>query len=304
MKKIVSFFVKPPFYFSLSIYLLFIVFSILSFVGLAYNLNSYIMNGFYAVLGITFFYGMYLFFSFDFKKLRSTYRNFLNKLSSKNKFLYYYINDLYFKTMFSSIFAFLMNLFFVVYNCLTAIFYHFLWNASISIYYFVLLFIRFYILSIEFKMHKKKWNDEQKAEKRIKIFKMEGFFLIVLDLAMVAPVTLIALLKKEVSYPMWIVILNAAFTFYKVIMCIKSFIKSRKSQNLTIRGLKNITLTEALVSILNLEYAMILTFSTQQDDLQQMHYLIMSTSFIVIVFDLIIAIITLYKSNKERKKLS
>lgn len=52
----------------------------------------------------------------------------------------------------------------------------------------------------------------------------------------------------------------AAYTTYKIIMSAINFSKAKKNGNLSVKMLRNVNLVDALVSVLSLQYALVMTF--------------------------------------------
>lgn len=299
-RKIFSFLKCPNIMFTCFSYALFIALAILSIIMLNTNASSIAKIIIYAALGITFFYSIFLLVSRDFKIIKNFFKAKASSVSGKNKFLNRYVSDVYFRTMFTSTVSMIICLGFACYNAFAGLYYHSVWNGSISVYFMFLVLIRLFVLIGEFILHKK--SPETDIElKRAKLFKIEGILLICLDIALIAPVTILAMSKKEVSLPAWVAIAGAAYTFYKVISCVVSFIKTRKNNILSIKGLKNINLTDAMVSMLSLENTMILTFSDGTD--YSMFTLVAISALVVMVLCVSIAVTTLLKGTRHIKLL-
>lgn len=299
MLNVYGFLKKPSLLFKIVSYVLFFLFTGVAFLCLGLGVNQNIMTIFYSVMGVTFFYDCYLFIVYDYKSIRNTYRVVKVRLSKTSKFVNRLINDMYFRTMFTSSFSTFFGLGFVAYNAFIGLYYHSIWNGSISIYYMFLVIIRGFFLYGEYKIIKSNgFSDQNKDLKRAKMFRFEGSLLLCLNVALIAPVTLLALSKKEVNLPMWVAIANAAYTFYKITMCCVSFAKSRKNNVLSVRGLKNLNLIDACVSLLSLENTMIITFSDGVNDLS-MHTLMIVSSLVITILNIGIAIFTLKKGKEE-----
>lgn len=277
------------------------MFAVLSIIFSVYEISSIAKYICYTGLGIGFFYGLYLFIAWDFRKVKNFFKAKTQVLASKSKFVNKYVNDIYFRTMLLSTFSMIIGVIFVGYNAITGIIYKSVWNGSIAVYYFLLLCIRCYILANELKIHKNNFTEDEVALKRAKVFRIEGVLLVCLDIALIMPVTLLALFQRNINLPMWVAIGNAVYTFYKVIICIIGFSKTRKNNILSIKGLKNLNLTDALVSLLSLESTMIITFSDGTEP--SMMILISMSAFVVLLIGVLTAVLTLVKGSKHVKVL-
>lgn len=301
-KHIYEFLKKPNILFTCISYVLFALFTTLTFVCLGLNASEVLLYIMYSGMGITFFYCLYLFIRYDYKRIKQRLHNLKEKMSKKSKFLDKVFNDSYFRTIFATTFSFVLGIGFVGYNAFAGLYYHSIWNGAISVYYAFLVCIRIVFLSGEFSINKNKdLTDQQKDFKRAKMFKLEGLLLIFVNIALLVPVTLLAMSKKDVDLPMQVAIANACYTFYKMIVCVYGFVKSRKTDNLSVKGIKNLNLTSGLVSLLTLENTMIITFSESVD--HSMKILIIISAFVVVVVNFWIAIATFLRGKKQTKEL-
>ncbi len=65
--------------------------------------------------------------------------------------------------------------------------------------------------------------------------------------------------QKAVNYSLIPAIAMAAYTTYKVILSAKSFVKTRRGQQLSVTMLRSVSFVDALVSVLSLQYTLIMT---------------------------------------------
>lgn len=302
LKKVYEFLKKPKLWFTVLCYLLFVCFGILAIVFACQNKMGFGMYFAYSGMAVTFFYCVYLFIRYDFKAIKNWIKTTKQKLEQKSKIFNGYFNDNYSRTMINTILSFIMGICFVIYNALVGLIYHSVWNGSIAIYYLLLVGVRLLILVSEYKLanNKDKIEDEKQL-KRAKIFYIEGVLLLVVCLALIAPVTILALSKKQVNLPMWVAIADATYVFYKIGICIYSAIKTRNNQVLAVNGIKNLNLTAVAVTLLSLENTMILTFSETVDS--SMKIITILTALAVMAINMWIAIITIIKGKKEVKLL-
>lgn len=300
LKSCLEFLKKPSKTFSLICYLLFVAFSISAIILACLNHQSVVLYILFGGMGVTFFYCLYLFITFDYKKVRDFHKKTKDKLASKSKFLNKLFFDIYFRTLLSTSISLFLGICFVCYNAFAGIYYHSVWHGSISVYYGLLVLIKIITLSSEYNLnHKKDFTDADKGLRRAKMFKFEGICLLCVNIALIAPVSLLALSQKDVNLPMWIAIANACYAFYKIIGCTYSFIKTRKNTNLTIIGIKNLNLTSACITILSLENTLIITFS---DNIESgIQIMMILSALAVMIINMSIAISTLIKGNKQVK---
>lgn len=302
LRKIFHFLKKPNAIFSCLCYGLFFAFTTLAFVFLFCGISQTLLYIAYSLMGVTFFYCCYLFIMYDFKKIKLSLKNLKLKIASKSKFLNKLFYDIYYRTLLFTYFSLFLGICFVGYNAFAGLYYHSIWNGSISVYYALLVIIRIVFLLCENKiLHSENISEIEKNFKRAKIFKAEGILLICVNITLVVPITLLATSQKDVNLPMWIAIADACFTFYKMTICIYSFVKTRKNDNLAIKGIKNLNLVSACVSLLSLENTMIITFSTEIES--GMKIIMILSSFLVFVINMWISISTIITGNKKLKTI-
>lgn len=298
LKNIYEFLKKPKLWFTILCYILFAVFGVLAIVFVCLEKTGFLMYFAYSGMALTFFYCCYLFIRYNFRAIRNWYKNSKRKLMDKNKIVNGYFTDTYSRTMINTIFSLILGVCFVAYNVFVGLYYNSIWNGSIAIYYLFLVAIRVLYLFGEYKLVKDLNSSEiEKSIKRAKMFTFGGVLMLLLSLALVVPVTLLAFSQKQVSLPMWVAIADATFVFYKLGTCIYSFIKTRKSNVLSVKGLKNLSLTAVCVSMLSLENTMIITFSEGADN--SMQIITILSALAVMVINLIIAILTIRSGRKE-----
>ncbi len=73
---------------------------------------------------------------------------------------------------------------------------------------------------------------------------------------------MMVLQQKNVNYSEIHAIMIAAYTVYKIVTATINFIKTRKSNHLSVKILRNINFVDALVSILSLQMFAIIQFKT------------------------------------------
>ena len=156
---------------------------------------------------------------------------------------------------------------FTAYNGVIGIIYKSIWHISIFVYYLLLLIVKSFII---YKTH-----NNIKGERKIFIFTVVLLFII--SIALIAPITIMVLNKRVISFSLIASIGIAAYTTYKVTMSIISYVKSRRLKGLMIKELKTIGLIESIVAILTLQNTLISVNGGTGDDL---YYLTVATSFI------------------------
>lgn len=154
---------------------------------------------------------------------------------------------------------------FTAYNVFLCIAYKAVWTFGIAVYYALLLSIRAYVIFSERRFHKERLTDEQKENKRKKLFLIQSIFLFIIDFALIAPISLMVLQKKTVNYSTIPAITVAAYTTYKIVISTRNIIKTRNVPHLSLKILRTVNFVDALVSVLTLQYTLIITFGGGMD---------------------------------------
>lgn len=166
--------------------------------------------------------------------------------------------DFEYRSFLMSTISLLITVAFLAYNLLLGVWYGSVWNYSIGIYYFMLVIIRSWILFSERSWQRIPQN--LLSAKRKKLFTAECILLLILDALMIVPIALLVLSRRSVNLTVIPAITVAAYTTYKVTVAILNYKKASKSENLTLKGLKMLNLTEAVVAVMTLQNTLITVF--------------------------------------------
>lgn len=188
---------------------------------------------------------------------------------------------------------------FSVFNAFLGIYYLSIWNGTISVYYIFLLLIRLIILINESKI--KDYEEDKKIEKRNKLFYISFIFLIILDISLIVPITLMVFNERSYIFGLIPAISLAAYTTYKITATIITYKRNRSNENISFRELKALDLIDAIISILTLQNTLIIANNGFDN---KMYILICITSFIAILFIITITIVLfvrvrIYNKNKR-----
>jgi len=145
---------------------------------------------------------------------------------------------------------------FGVFNIYLYIAHHALWNVCIAVYYFLLFAIRLTVAVFETKVK----NDENSAQKYNKLSVAVSVLFLAADVALVAPIALMAMQKRDVSYSTITAISSAAYTCYKIVGASINLKKSSKIDNLSVQILRALNFKDAIMSVIVLQYVLIKTF--------------------------------------------
>ncbi len=134
------------------------------------------------------------------------------------------------------------------------------WNIGIAVYYGLLTEIRACILIVEERLRRKELTEEQKGAVRIKMYFVQSIFLFAVDVALIAPISLMVLQEKAIGYTAIPAIAIAAYTTYKIALSTVNYVKNRRERQLSVKMCRNLNFMDALVSVLSLQYVLVMTF--------------------------------------------
>ena len=168
--------------------------------------------------------------------------------------------DFEYRAYIGSTVSFFASLAFMGYNIFLGAVYGTVWNIGVAAYYLLLVAVRAFVGVEEIKFKKQGLCAESKEEKRKNVFLVQCVLLFLLDLALVGPITIMVLQQKAVAYSVIPAITVAAYTVFKIVTSSVSYVKTRKTANLGVRAFKNLNFIDALVSVLSLQYTLLMTF--------------------------------------------
>lgn len=210
-------------------------------------------------------------------------------------------NDYVFRTFIFSTLSFFVTLVFTCYNLFLGVAHKAVWNIGIAVYYALLLIVRAYVIFSEAKFSKANLSEEQKESKRVKMYFLQSIWLFAIDFALVAPITLMVMQKKPNSYSIVQAITIATYTIYKITVSVRNYVKTRKEGNLSVRILRNVNFMDALVSLLSLQYTLIMACDGKISE--NMFTLCAISTFFIWVFLIIISALSVAKAVKINKNI-
>lgn len=166
------------------------------------------------------------------------------------------------RTVVFASFAFAVNVGYAVFQGVMGILTHSVWFGVLACYYILLSALRGGILLGE---HRLRRRGGEQIEGKLKLYRMCGISLMVLDLAMCAAVTQMVLYGSSVQNGAIQVIVSAAYTFYKAILAAVNFVKAKRLRDPVVQSLRGICAADALISVVALETAMLSTFGDGDD---------------------------------------
>ena len=170
-----------------------------------------------------------------------------------------FLADYTFRTILTTLPAFLINVAYTVYNGVIGIMNQSVWFITMAVYYSLLGIMRYRAVNKRRKISRLD-DREQIRKKELSVIKTDGILLLVLNLALSGVVLLTIAQDTAKRYSEIMVISIAAYTFYKITMAVVNMVKVRKRKSPILITIRNIGAADALVSMLTLQAAMFASF--------------------------------------------
>lgn len=208
-----------------------------------------------------------------------------------------YLTDHYFKVRSSLLLSFIINVCYAGFKLICSIRYTSFWDGALAVYNILLCAVRIYLIR---RMPAE--QQESDMDRELRYYRTTGFFLIALDIALSGIATQIVRDGQSSDYPGMLIYVAALYAFYSLTLAIVNAVKFRKFNSPVLSAAKAVNLTTALISIFNLETAMIAQFGAEQVYFR----LIMTacTAFAVCVLVLGTAIFMVVSANKKLGRLT
>ena len=182
-------------------------------------------------------------------------------MSKGKQFLDRWKTDYDFKTVTGASGSLAMTVVFALYNGFLGVLHSSLWYGTICVYYIVLTGLRGVIIAAR----KRLAPADGREDAGNKAYLLAAALLLLLNLSLVIPVSLMVRQQKPVSLTLIPAIAMAAYTTYKVIMASINLKRRNRSADSLIRLLRTIGFIDALVSILVLQNTLIMVNTNGED---------------------------------------
>lgn len=207
--------------------------------------------------------------------------------------------DYWYRTVLVTSVSFLLNIFYAVSNGIFGWFQHSAWLGTLAAYYLVLSVMRFGVVRYGWKVRNLEM-DQSKKLRELRIYRNTGILLLMNTIVLDGTVILLLHNKGGKSYPGTLVFAVAAYTFYKTIMSVIHMIKAKRMKSPLLVAVRNIGYADALVSMLSLQTALLVSFSDGELDPKQMNGISGLAVGIIVSF---LGIYMIYSSGRQKKKL-
>ena len=214
------------------------------------------------------------------------------------RFLRTWREDYIYQTLVSAAVSFGCTALFALYNGYLGFRYGSVWHGSIGIFYLLLTAIRGTILLTE-KRNQTRSEAEQNRCRR-QTFLISSVLLLLLDLALILPISMMVVLDKPVSMGLIPAITMAAYTTWKITMASIHISRQRRrsSGNILVAELRTVNYIDELMAILTLQNTLIMVERTTADQNDMLPLSAVSSALIYAI----IAAITIRMLQKGLKQ--
>lgn len=180
-------------------------------------------------------------------------------------FLRIWREDYIYQTLMSSAVSLGCTALFACYNAYLGVHYGSVWHGTIGIFYLLLMVIRGIVLLTE-KRNQMRLEAEQNRCRR-RTFFISSVLLLLLDLALILPISMMVVLDKPVSMGLIPAIAMAVYTTWKITMASIHIGRQRRRSggNILVKELRTVNFIDALVAILTLQNTLIMVNRTTPD---------------------------------------
>lgn len=186
-----------------------------------------------------------------------------------------------------------INFLYGIYNGVLGIAWKSIWFVNLSMYYIILGIMKFVAVKCEYSK-----STKDKIKRELFIMRTDGILLLLLTLILTGVVWLSIKFELGRSYNMIIMITIAAYTFPKVITAIVNSIKVRKNSTPIIKTIRNINVSNAVVSMFSLELSMYATFD-KGGDTSHIYIMEIITGIAMCICVFTIGILMIHRSKRE-----
>ncbi len=238
----------------LDIFLFFISLALTVFFLVTGN-ESPVVYAVYAIAAITLFYGAYICILFF-----PTVRDKIKAALLSNKITKKMMSQYDFRTVILSTVSLFVNIAYAAVTLIVGIFSRSELYIAFSCYYISLIILR----GAAVLLYKNSSGDEL-IVKSIKKYRFCGAMLVIFPIALLPFIIHSLIFDITLIYSEIIIFAVAAYAFFKITVAIINFIKAKKSGDLIVRSLRNVNLSDAMMTLFMLQVALINMFSAVGD---------------------------------------
>lgn len=220
----------------------------------------------------------------------------IKKRIYSNKYAKRYLTDKDLRIRVSLYGGLVVNVCFAVFKIVMGILFQSKWLFAMAGYNMILSVMRF-VLVYKDQISKKVETEQERKLHGIHSYKVCGWLMLLLNMAISVIVIIVVFEEQTLSYPGFMIYAIAAFTFYCMITAIISMVKYWHRVNPIFSAVKRIGMAKALVSVFTLQVAMLTQFGVDDEVKHQM--MNGMTGFAVCLIITVMAIFMLVDVKKD-----
>lgn len=216
------------------------------------------------------------------------------------RFLWKRRNDYSFSTVSGSALSFGTSALFALYNGFLGICFRSVWHVSIFRFYLLLAALRGMIIMTEVQNRKR--DAETREYHRRRTLVVSSVILLVLNLALIVPISMMVMMKKPLGMGLIPAIAMAAYTTCKITMAFVHIRRQKRKNhnNILVTELRTVNLIDALVSVLALQNTLIMVNQTKSDTDKMI--ILSSVSGAVIYIAIVLMSVWMFSWGLRKKK--
>ena len=208
-----------------------------------------------------------------------------------------YMTDRAFRTGFSLSVSFVISMLYVALNLWSWYFLKSYWFMVLAVYYVIMAVMRFLLVRY---VHIQRIGTSILGEwKRSRVC---AYILLLINLSLSGAVLMILYQHRGYDYPGMMIYVMALYTFYALTMSIVDIVKYRKMGSPVMSTAKIVSLSAALVSLVNLETAMFAQFGAGLTPENQRIFIILTGAGVSITV-VTLSVILIVNANKEIRRI-
>lgn len=206
-----------------------------------------------------------------------------------------YLKEAMFQTEASLYQGFFINLLYAGIKMFSGILYSSVWFVTLAVYYILLALMRASLLHYVRSGGKSRVSEWRR-------YRLCGMILLFMNAALAGIIILVIYENSGFEYPGLLIYVMAVYAFYAAITAVRNVVKFRKYGSPVMSAAKVISLTEALVSMLSLETAMLTQFGAA-DDPRFRRIMTTSTGAGISVIVTGMAVFMIVRSTRQMKQI-
>ncbi len=220
--------------------------------------------------------------------------------AQRNSFSRKFVSSYDFRTVIYAAGRFIINVGYALFNGIYGFIFLNSWYIALFVYYMVLVIARGLMVERSRKVSKGGFTERERLGEKLKIYRAAGILLLVFTFALNVIMTLMLIDPSNgFSYAGMLIFAAAAFTFYKVTMAIINLVKAKGSADPVVHAIRNLNFSEALVSLLSLQTAMLAHFRNEGGSGRS----VIIFGMCICAFTTVLGILMIIKAQRRLKRL-